>query len=90
MKPALIEIKRYCTRNWEVYEGGELLAVTVYKKGALAVARRLGATYEGMAAWFGVSTRTIERPARHSAESEGVRMAAEKGEFCRAYKKGLG
>ena len=39
----------------------------------------LGATYEEMAAWFGVSTRTIER-----------RMAAEKGEFCRAYKKGLG
>ena len=39
----------------------------------------LGATYEDMAAWFGVSTRTIER-----------RMASEKSGFCRAYKKGLG
>lgn len=39
----------------------------------------LGATHEEMAAWFGVSVRTIER-----------RMASEKGEFCRAYKKGLG
>ena len=34
MKPE-IEIRRYGTRNWAVYEGGELLAVTVYKKGAL-------------------------------------------------------
>ena len=39
----------------------------------------LGATHEEMAAWFDVSTRTIER-----------RMSAETGVFCRAYKKGLG
>jgi hypothetical protein len=45
MKRALIEVKRYGTRNWAVYEGGELLAVTVYKKGAMAVARRLGADF---------------------------------------------
>ena len=40
MKPD-IEIRRYGTRNWAVYEGGELLAVTVYKKGALAIVERL-------------------------------------------------
>ena len=29
---SLIEIRRYGARNWAVYEGGELLAVTVCKK----------------------------------------------------------
>ena len=29
------------SRYWAVYEGRQLLAVTVYKKGALAVMRRL-------------------------------------------------
>ena len=39
-----IEVKRYLnssgwpTRNWAVYLDGELLAVTVYRKGAEAVA----------------------------------------------------
>jgi len=32
-----IEITRYGTRNWAVWLDGELLAVTVYKKGATAV-----------------------------------------------------
>jgi hypothetical protein len=32
-----IEITRYGTRNWAVWFDGELLAVTVYKKGATAV-----------------------------------------------------
>lgn len=41
MKRALIEVRRYGTRNWAVYEGGELLAVTVYKKGAQAIVERL-------------------------------------------------
>jgi hypothetical protein len=30
-------ITRYGTRHWAVYLNGQLLAVTVYKKGALAV-----------------------------------------------------
>jgi hypothetical protein len=32
-----IEITRYGTRNWAVWFDGELLAVTVCKKGATAV-----------------------------------------------------
>ncbi len=35
-------VERYGrTRHWAVYDGEELLAVTVYKKGAIAVAHRL-------------------------------------------------
>jgi hypothetical protein len=30
-------VARYGTRHWAVYRNGQLLAVTVYKKGALAV-----------------------------------------------------
>lgn len=37
----LIEIQRYGNRNWAVYFAGELLAVTVYKKGAKAVAAKI-------------------------------------------------
>ena len=34
-----ITITRYKrTRHWAVYRGGELLAVTVYRKGALSIA----------------------------------------------------
>jgi hypothetical protein len=39
-----LEVKRYrkpdgyATRFWAVYVGGELLAVTVYRKGAIAIA----------------------------------------------------
>jgi hypothetical protein len=39
-----LEVKRYrkpdgyVTRFWAVYVGGELLAVTVYRKGAIAIA----------------------------------------------------
>jgi hypothetical protein len=36
-----IEITRYGNRNWAVWLDGELLAVTVYKKGATAVAHAL-------------------------------------------------
>jgi hypothetical protein len=37
-----ITVERYArTRFWAVYERGELLCVTVYKKGALAVQKRL-------------------------------------------------
>jgi len=36
-----IEITRYGTRNWAVWLDGELLAVTVYKKGATAVANAI-------------------------------------------------
>ena len=44
---AMIEVKKYCkpdgyaTRYWAVYVDGELLAVTVYRKGAMAVADML-------------------------------------------------
>ena len=36
-----VEITRYGNRNWAVWLDGELLAVTVYKKGATAVAQAL-------------------------------------------------
>jgi hypothetical protein len=36
-----IEITRYGNRNWAVWLDGELLAVTVYKKGTQAVAHAL-------------------------------------------------
>ena len=43
-----ITVTKYGYRYWAVYIGEELLAVTVYKKGAMAVAnvlsRELGAT----------------------------------------------
>jgi hypothetical protein len=32
-----ITITRYAARHWAVYLNGDLVAVTVYKKGALAV-----------------------------------------------------
>jgi hypothetical protein len=31
----------YATRFWAIYLNGELLAVTVYRKGALAIAQKL-------------------------------------------------
>ena len=37
-------VMRYGSRYWAVYVNGELLAVTVYKKGALAVQQALGST----------------------------------------------
>ena len=35
--PTRLTITRYGRRNWAVYFDGELLAVTVYRKGAAAV-----------------------------------------------------
>jgi hypothetical protein len=43
-----IEITRYGTRNWAVWLDGELLAVTVYKKGARAIARVLAGLLPGL------------------------------------------
>jgi hypothetical protein len=37
----MTEVRRYKHRHWAIYVQGELLAVTVYRKGALAVKRRL-------------------------------------------------
>jgi hypothetical protein len=34
----MIRIAKYNSRFWAIYLDGELLAVTVYKKGALAIA----------------------------------------------------
>ena len=39
----------------------------------------IGATYDEMSAWFDTTTLTIER-----------RMSETEGDFCRAYKKGVG
>ena len=48
-------VTRYGSRYWAVYLNGELLAVTVYKKGALAVQQALGSTLPVMVAQFKVS-----------------------------------
>jgi hypothetical protein len=38
----MLTVERYRkTRFWAVYEAGELLCVTVYRKGAIAVKERL-------------------------------------------------
>ena len=37
----MLTYTRYGTRFWAVYESGNLLCVTVYKKGALAVIDRI-------------------------------------------------
>lgn len=37
-----IEVGHYGERTWAVYYGGELLCVTVYLKGAMAVQRLIG------------------------------------------------
>jgi hypothetical protein len=33
----ILEIRKYGSRNWALYEGDTLLCVTVYKKGAKAI-----------------------------------------------------
>lgn len=38
----LVRVEKYGTRNWAVYMGGELVCVTVYKKGARRVAELVG------------------------------------------------
>jgi hypothetical protein len=43
-----IEITRHGTRNWAVWLDGELLAVTVYKKGARAIAEVLTVLLPGL------------------------------------------
>ncbi len=44
-----IRIERYGTRNWAVYLDGELLAVTLYKRGALTIQ----STFEVLRRHFG-------------------------------------
>lgn len=47
----LVEVKRYVkpdgwvSRYWAIYVGGELLAVVLYKKGAVAIADRLSVSF---------------------------------------------
>ena len=44
--PFNIEVKKYSDRTWAVYLNGELLCVTVYKKGAFAVESVLGELWQ--------------------------------------------
>jgi hypothetical protein len=47
----MIEVKKYRqTRFWAVYVDGELLAVVVYQKGAMAIADLILTTLAGKAA----------------------------------------
>lgn len=43
-----IEIKRYGNRYWSIWLHGELIAVTVYKKGAVAVAHLITSLRAGI------------------------------------------
>ena len=45
-EPFQIEVKRYGNRTWAVYLNGELVCVTVYKKGAFAVESILGELWQ--------------------------------------------
>ena len=48
--PAVVSIDRYGNRNWAVSVNGELLAVTVYLKGARAVKDLIDRLYQQVAA----------------------------------------
>ena len=39
--PARFQVARYGGRHWALYDHGELVAVTLYKKGAVSVKHRL-------------------------------------------------
>jgi hypothetical protein len=47
-KPKALFIERYGDRYYALYDGGDLVCVTLYKKGALEVKRRLEAAYNSM------------------------------------------
>jgi hypothetical protein len=44
-----VRVEKYGNRNWAVYQADVLLAVTVYKKGAFAVANLAAAYAAGLA-----------------------------------------
>ena len=44
-----IHVTKYGSRNWAVWLDGDLLAVTVYKKGAVAVAETVAGLLAGNA-----------------------------------------
>ena len=46
METTKIRLDRYGNRFWAIYDGDALVCVTVYKKGAVEVIRRLGADRE--------------------------------------------
>jgi hypothetical protein len=58
-----ITIERYGMRNWAVYLDGELLAVTLYKRGALTIQR----TLEVLRGHFGYLPKVAAKPARREA-----------------------
>jgi hypothetical protein len=41
MEEKILSIEKWDTRFWAVYEGNELVAVTVYRKGAIRVKERI-------------------------------------------------
>ena len=58
-----LQIARYGnTRHWAVYDDQELVVVTVYKRGALEVLRRLQAQEPGAAALPAAAARAPARP----------------------------
>ncbi len=64
-----IEITRWKGRNWALCVDGELLAVTVYRRGAMAVAEKLQESAGGRAALF------VEVPERHRSNKVPPKMA---------------
>ena len=48
---AVVSIDRYGSRNWAVYVNGDLLAVTVYLKGAKAVKELIDSLYQASEVW---------------------------------------
>ena len=65
-----VRIERYGRRNWAVYDhDGELIAVTVYKKGALEIIARLSLAWAELAEAIAATGQTVE-------EWYGERLAA--------------
>jgi hypothetical protein len=54
-----LRFERYGQRFWAVYDGAELICVTVYKRGAVAVIGRIEKTTDGRSAALSSRTPTI-------------------------------
>jgi len=64
-----LRIERYAkTRFWALYDGEELVVVTVYKKGARAVQQRLAAQPRRQRTAAAVEAAAVEAAARQARE----------------------
>ena len=68
-----LRIERYKhTRHWALYDGAELVVVTVYRRGAQEVQRRLAAQAPAATEAAAQAARARAQPARCSAGTGGL------------------